>query len=237
MTAPISGFPALGSKAPAFYAITTNGTINFPEDFKGKWVILFSHPADFTPACTTEIATFAAMQEDFKALNTELIGLSVDSNSSHLAWLKEIEEKISFHNYNGQKINFPLIADNKGDIAALYGMFRPELGDTKTCRSVFFIDPDSTIRAMIHYPATTGRNFAEIKRVIEALQTTDAYGVSTPADWQPGDDVLLSAPQTHQQVHEREQKMPDMQCSDWFFCTQKYENLKDKTNRKATFSR
>lgn len=222
--------PALGEKAPSFYAITTNGTINFPQDYQGKWVILFSHPADFTPVCTTEIATFAAMYEEFKALNTELIGLSVDSNSSHLAWIKEIEDKIKFHDYNGQKIKFPLIADGKAEIATLYGMVRPEMGDTKACRSVFFIDPEGKIRAMIYYPLTTGRNFQEIKRVVQALQTTDEYNVSTPADWQPGDDVLLSAPNDREEMDKRlEEENKNTQgekCSDWFFCTKNFNKEK-----------
>lgn len=223
--------PALGQKAPSFYAITTNGTINFPQDYKGKWVILFSHPADFTPVCTTEIATFAALHDEFKALNTELIGLSVDSNSSHLAWLKEIEEKIKFNGYDGQKIKFPLIADTKGDIAALYGMIHPEMGETKTCRTVFFIDPEGIIRALIYYPLSTGRNFAEIKRVIEALQTTDKFNVSTPADWQPGDDVLLAPPANRDDMarREKENETDEASCSDWFFCTKKLGKEKEKT--------
>lgn len=227
--------PALGEKAPSFYAITTNGTINFPQDYHGKWVILFSHPADFTPVCTTEIATFAAMYDEFKALNTELIGLSVDSNSAHLAWLKEIEEKIKFHDYSGQKIKFPLIADNKGEIATLYGMLRPEMGDTKASRSVFFIDPEGTIRAMIYYPLTTGRNFKEIKRVVQALQTTDQYKVSTPADWKPGDDVLMSAPNDRDEMDQRLDKQKDTEegaeCSDWFFCTKKYGKQEDSQSQ------
>ena len=218
--------PALGCHAPAFKALTTNGEIEFPKDYAGKWVILFSHPADFTPVCTTEVATFAAMQEEFKALNTELVGLSVDSNSSHLAWLNTIEEKIRYRKYVGQKINFPLIADAKGEIAALYGMIAPNMQETKACRTVFFIDPKGMIRAMIYYPLSTGRNFEEIKRVIEALQVTDKYGVSTPADWQKGDDILLSAPADKEALIKRlADKDETKVCDDWFFCRQKLENV------------
>lgn len=223
----ISRIPLIGDKAPEFKAVTTNGEINFPQDYQGKWVILFSHPADFTPVCTTEIATFAAMQDEFKSLNTELIGLSVDSNSSHLAWLKEIEDKISFHRYHGQKIQFPLIADSKGEIAAAYGMLCPDKKEVHACRSVFFIDPQGIVRAIIYYPQTTGRNFAEIKRVIQALQATDKYDIATPADWKTGDDVLLYAPKTKSELENRLQygKTAGAVCNDWFFCTRKAENL------------
>lgn len=215
--------PSLGQKAPHFAALTTAGEVNFPEDYQGKWVILFSHPADFTPVCTTEIAMFAAMYEEFKALNTDLIGLSVDSNSSHLAWIKDIEEKIRFEGYEGQKIKYPLIADSKGEIAAMYGMTHPETGDTKACRTVFFIDPDGIIRALIYYPLTVGRNFEEIKRVIQALQTTDQYAVSTPANWKAGDDVMLSAPSNRKEMDQRIENINQgkIVCEDWFFCTTK----------------
>lgn len=220
--------PMLGQKAPSFYAVTTNGTINFPDDYKGKWVILFSHPADFTPVCTTEIATFAVLANDFKKLNTELVGLSVDSNSSHLAWIRDIEDKIRFNDYQGQKINFPIIADTKGEIAHLYGMISPNSLDSKTCRAVFFIDPESNIRAMIYYPQSTGRNFTEIKRVIEALQTTDQYGVSTPADWVMGKDVLMPSPSNKKEMDSRieAEKNGNEKCDDWFFCFKKINKKK-----------
>ncbi len=231
MSSTAVNIPALGCKAPSFYAITTNGNINFPEDFAGKWVVLFSHPADFTPVCTSEIATFAALYDEFTALNTELIGLSVDSNSSHLAWLKEIEDNVRFNAYNGQKIRFPLIADNKGAIASLYGMIHPDMNDAKACRAVFFIDPQGIIRALIYYPLSTGRNFAEIKRVLQALQTTDRLGVSTPADWQPGDDVLLGAPSVYEDM-EKNIAQKDASCSNWFFCTRKADQA-EKSARKS----
>lgn len=223
MTEEMKAMPRLGQKAPQFAAVTTNGEINFPEDFQGKWVILFSHPADFTPVCTTEIATFAAMYDEFKDLNIELVGLSIDSNSSHLAWIKDIEEKIRFDGYEGQKIKYPLIADSKGEIAAMYGMTNPFAGDTKACRTVFFIDPDGIIRAIIYYPLNVGRNFDEIKRVAEALQTADQYGVSTPANWYPGDDVMLPAPGSRKEMDQRIENINEgkVACEDWFFCTKK----------------
>ena len=144
--------PLLGDDAPAFTAVTTQGEINFPKDYKGKWVVLFSHPADFTPVCTSEIATFAAMQDEFAALGTELIGLSVDSNNSHVAWLKNIQDKIRFGAYNGQPIKFPIIADIKMEVANKYGMVQPSMNDTKAVRAVFVIDDKGKIRTILYYP-------------------------------------------------------------------------------------
>ncbi len=211
--------PALGEPAPEFQAVTTTGEINFPDDYRGKWVVLFSHPADFTPVCTSEIATFAAMQDEFAKLNTALIGLSVDSNSSHLAWVKEIQDKIRFGDYDGQEIKFPIVAEVKTEIARKYGMLHPAMSDTKAVRAVFIIDNEGIIRTILYYPQTTGRNFDEIKRVLEALQLTDKYGVSTPADWRPGQDVLLAAPSELKGLNERLQmQKSNNECQDWFFC-------------------
>ncbi len=192
--------PLIGDKAPAFTAESTQGKINFPQDFSGKWVILFSHPADFTPVCTSEIATFAAMADEFKAMNTELVGISVDSVSSHLAWLKTIQDKVRFGKYDGQKINFPIVADVKMEVAKKYGMIQPSSSDTKAVRAVFFIDPHEKIRAILYYPMSAGRSFTEIKRLLQALQITDKYGISTPADWQEGDEVLVPAPATMEEL-------------------------------------
>lgn len=186
--------PLIGEDAPAFKADSTQGPVNFPDDYKGKWVILFSHPGDFTPVCTTEFITFGAMQPQFEALNCQLIGLSVDSNPSHIAWLRTIGEKIKYRDMEHVNITFPLLADGKMEIARKYGMLHPKFSDTKTVRAVFLIDPKAKIRAVIYYPATNGRNFQEIERLLIALQTTDAHGVATPADWQPGDDVVMPAP-------------------------------------------
>lgn len=188
--------PLIGDKAPAFEAETTKGIIHFPQDYQGRWVILFSHPADFTPVCTTEFIMFAKMMDDFKALNTELIGLSVDSLSSHIGWLYAIEHDVNFNGLKNIHINFPLIADLSTQIAKQYGMLHPNACSTKTVRSVFFIDPVGTIRAILHYPMCTGRNFSELKRILLSLQLNDEYGVSTPADWQPSDDIIIPNPAT-----------------------------------------
>lgn len=188
--------PLIGDVAPAFSAETTQGTIHFPEDYKGKWVILFSHPADFTPVCTTEFIYFAKMMDELKEMNTELIGLSVDSLSSHIAWLYTIQEQVQFHGFKNMEIKFPLIADLTTSVAQKYGMLHPNASHTKTVRAVFFIDPQGIIRTILYYPSSLGRNFDEIKRILTALQVSDEFGVSTPANWHPGDDVIASSPST-----------------------------------------
>lgn len=214
--------PLIGGEAPAFTAETTQGTINFPDDYKGKWVILFSHPADFTPVCTTEFMTFARMADEFKALNCELIGLSIDSTPSHIAWLRTIREKIKFRDMENMEVKFPLIADMKMHVAKCYGMIQPEASDTKAVRAVFYIDPDSKVRALIYYPLSNGRNFQEIKRLLIAMQTTDAHGVATPADWQPGEDVIIPPPATATDAEQRVAKAGDgYYCQDWFMCLKK----------------
>ncbi len=185
--------PLIGDVAPSFVAQTTNGTIHFPEDFKGKWVILFSHPSDFTPVCTTEFIYFANMMTEFQSMNTELVGLSVDSLSSHIAWLYAIQEEVRFNGLDHVKIAFPLIADLSGDIARLYGMIHQNFSETKAVRAVFYIDPMSVVRAVLYYPSSTGRNFDEMKRLLISLQLNDALGVSTPANWQPGEDVVAAS--------------------------------------------
>lgn len=211
--------PLIGDPAPAFKAITTQGEMNFPEDYKGKWVILFSHPADFTPVCTTEFMTFAAMQEEFEALNTELVGLSVDSLHSHIAWLRTIYEKIAWKGWKNLEIKFPLIADISMDVANKYGMIQPNQSTTAAVRAVFVIDPKGIIRTILYYPLSTGRNFDEIKRIVIALQKADSDGVATPADWRPGDDVIVPAPGTYGAAKERmESADEDVYCLDWFLC-------------------
>jgi len=216
-----SSMPLIGDKAPSFEAETTKGRINFPEDYAGKWVILFSHPADFTPVCTSELFTFAQMTEDFRSLDTELVGLSVDSVSSHLAWLKSIEDEVRFNGQQKVKIDYPVIADIKMNVARKYGMIHPSVSDTKAVRAVFFIDPDAVIRAVLYYPLSTGRNFQELKRLLIALQTTDEHQVSTPADWQPGDEVVVSAPTTLSELSDEKNKKAGCECSTWYFCTKK----------------
>ena len=180
--------PRIGDQAPAFEAVTTQGRIKFPEDFKGKWKILFSHPADFTPVCTSEFMTFASRAAEFEALNTQLIGLSVDGLYSHIAWLRTIQEKIQYKGMKNVEVKFPLIEDITMDIARKYGMIQPGESATQAVRAVFFIDPKNVIRTIIYYPLSLGRNFDELKRVLVGLQTADEFGVALPADWQPGDE-------------------------------------------------
>jgi peroxiredoxin (alkyl hydroperoxide reductase subunit C) len=214
--------PRIGEKAPAFTAATTQGTINFPEQFKGKWVILFSHPADFTPVCTSEFITFGSMQDEFEKLNCQLIGLSIDGLASHIAWLRTIKEKIEFKGMKNIDIKFPLIEDLSMEIANKYGMIQPGVSTTKAVRAVFFIDPEATIRAIIYYPLNLGRNFDELKRALIGLQTADKFSVAVPADWRPGDDVIVPAPSSTGMANERMTKKEEgMTCHDWFFCTKK----------------
>ncbi len=210
--------PLIGDTAPAFHAITTQGEIHFPEDYYGSWVILFSHPADFTPVCTTEFMTFASMIKDFKALNTELIGLSIDSIYSHIAWLRKIRELV-WKDIKHVEVTFPLIADLSMDIAKQYGMLHPNNSTTSTVRAVFIIDPTGIIRTILYYPATTGRNMQEIMRIIIALQKADCEKVATPAGWLPCDDVILPPPGTCGTAMERvEHTYENQYCLDWFLC-------------------
>lgn len=193
--------PLIGDKAPHFVTNTTQGEITFPEDYKGKWVILFSHPADFTPVCSTEFMTFASMADDFKKINTELIGLSIDSLHSHIAWLRDLES-VEFGDIKNLEINFPLIEDIDMDVAGKYGMLHTE-DSTSTVRAVFVIDPEGIIRLILYYPASTGRNMDEIYRVVVALQKADKDGVATPANWEPGKDVIVPPPHTTPDARER----------------------------------
>ena len=213
--------PLIGEDAPAFEAITTQVTIRFPEDYKGKWVILFSHPADFTPVCTTEFMTFGAMIDEFKALNTELIGLSVDSLYSHIAWLRKIQE-LEWKDKRHINVTFPLIEDIRMNIANKYGMIQPGASNTQAVRAVFIIDPNAKIRTILYYPLSTGRNFDEIKRIILALQTADAESCATPADWRPGEDVIVPTAGSCGTAKERmEQQTDEQYCLDWFLCFRK----------------
>lgn len=178
--------PRIGDSAPSFTAHSTKGKIMFPQDYAGKWVIFFSHPADFTPICETEFKKLAHMVKEFERLNTKLLGLSVDSASTHDRWMKNLEKNMD-KNY---RITFPVIADTSKKVAHAYGMIHPCASTTQTVRSVYFIDPKGTIRALFHYPITNGRNFDEIKRLLIALQTTDKKNIITPVNWQPGQQTL-----------------------------------------------
>lgn len=210
--------PLIGDRAPSFTAVTTQGTINFPEDYKGKWVILFSHPADFTPVCTTEFMTFATMANEFKALNTELIGLSVDSLYAHIAWLRKIQE-LEWNGMKNVEVKFPLIEDIRMEVANKFGMIQPGQSNTQAVRAVFIIDADAKIRAILYYPLSTGRNFDEIKRLVIALQKADSDNVATPANWRPGDDTIVPTAGSCGTAKERvESKDDDRYCLDWFMC-------------------
>ena len=186
--------PVIGDTAPAFEANSSQGPIRFPEDFPGKWIILFSHPADFTPVCTTEFVMFASMTPQFRQLNCELIGLSVDSNPSHIAWLRTIREQVEYKGISGINVTFPVVEDISMNVARQYGMIQPGASTTQTVRTVFVIDPKQKIRAVLYYPMSTGRNIDEIMRLLIALQTSDQYKVSIPANWMPGDDVIVPPP-------------------------------------------
>ena len=217
----IERMPLIGEDAPAFKAITTQGEINFPEDYKGKWVILFSHPADFTPVCTTEFMTFASMIDEFKAINTELVGLSVDSLYAHIAWLRRIQE-LEWKDMKHVNVTFPLIEDIRMEVANKYGMIQPNASNTQAVRAVFVIDPNGKIRTILYYPLSTGRNFDEIKRIILALQKADSDHCATPADWRPGDDVIVPTAGSCGTARERMQNQSeDQYCLDWFLCFKK----------------
>ena len=221
-TKEIYRMPLIGDKAPSFTATTTQGEINFPEDYKGKWVILFSHPADFTPVCTSEFMTFARMQPEFTALNTELVGLSVDSLYAHIAWLRTIKEKIKWNGMENMEVTFPLIVDISMNVANKFGMIQPEQSTTEAVRAVFVIDPQGKIRTILYYPLSTGRNFDEIKRIIQALQKADRDGVATPADWRPGDDVIVPPAGSCGTAQDRMDGTDDTDyCLDWFMCLRK----------------
>ncbi len=214
--------PLIGDDAPSFKAETTAGEINFPADYKGKWVILFSHPADFTPVCTTEFMTFASMQDEFRELNTELIGLSIDSIYAHIAWLRTIKEKIEYRGMKDIEVTFPVIADLKMEVAKKFGMVQPNASDNQAVRAVFIMDPDAKVRAILYYPLSNGRNMDEVKRIVVAMQKSDAESVATPANWQPGDDVIIPPPGSCGTAKERvETEEEGKYCLDWFMCLKK----------------
>lgn len=215
----VISMPRIGDKAPSFKAVTTQGDINFPADYAGGWVILFSHPADFTPVCTSEFMTFATMEKQFNEANCKLVGLSIDGLYSHIAWLRTIKEKIEYRGMKNVEVNFPLIEDIKMEVAKTYGMIQPNEDSTKAVRAVFFIDPKGIIRTIIYYPLSLGRNFDELYRVLIALQTADEFNIATPADWRPGDDVIVPPAGSCGTAKNRMDGKEDMKCYDWFFCT------------------
>lgn len=208
----VVAMPRLGEKAPEFEAPTTHGVLKL-SDFKGSWLIMFSHPADFTPVCTTEFMAFAEIFPELQKRGVELLGLSVDSITAHIAWVRNIEEKM------GVKIPFPVIADLSKEVSMKFGMLHPGQSKTETVRTVFVIDPNQVIRLILYYPLSTGRNMAEILRVVDALQTTDKHGVATPANWKPGDMAIVPPPQTQEAAAERLNQ--GYECVDWYLCRKK----------------
>jgi peroxiredoxin (alkyl hydroperoxide reductase subunit C) len=187
----------IGDIAPDFEAVTTKGKLKFSEFATNKWIVLFSHPADFTPVCTTEMSGFALEKDKFDALNTELLGLSIDSIHSHLAWVNNVREK------TGVYFDFPIIADIDMKVSKLYGMLQPNESETAAVRAVFFIDPIKKVRLIMYYPLNVGRNMDEIIRVLEALQTSDEYKVAMPLNWRKGDKVIVPPPKTLDEMNER----------------------------------
>jgi peroxiredoxin (alkyl hydroperoxide reductase subunit C) len=212
MCGDFNAMPILGDPAPEFEALTTSGVIKL-SDLKGKWVVLFSHPADFTPVCTTEFMAFSLVADELKSLNVQLLGLSIDSVHSHLAWIRNVKEKM------GVDIPFPIIADLDMKVAKSYGMIHPGQSNTATIRTVFFIDDKGIMRAMIYYPLSNGRYIPEIIRLIKALQTSDKFGVATPANWQPGDKVVVPAPKNKAEMEKRLSE--GYECKDWYLCFKK----------------
>ncbi len=213
-------FPLLGEEFPHFEAQTTHGKIKFPDDYKGKWVILFSHPADFTPVCTTEFVAFQKRYNRFKKLGVELVGLSIDQVFSHMKWVEWIKENL------GVEIKFPIIADDTGRIAKMIGMIHPSKG-TNTVRAVFIIDPKGVLRAMLYYPQELGRNMDEIYRMVEALQISDKNGVAMPANWPNnevvGDHVIVNPASDEKTARQRlkDAKAKKIECFDWWLCHKK----------------
>jgi peroxiredoxin 2/4 len=219
--------PRIGDKAPAFKAVTTQGEIDFPKQYEGSWVILFSHPADFTPVCTSEFMTFATLEPRFEELGCKLVGLSVDGLYSHIAWLRTIKDKIEYKGMKDVEVKFPLIEDITMEVAKAYGMIQPGEAATKAVRAVFVIDPKGIVRAIIYYPLSLGRNFDELLRVVQALKTADAFAIATPADWRPGDDVIVPTAGSCGVAKSRmDGKEEGVVCKDWFFCTKKIDKEK-----------
>lgn len=208
-TPQIASMPRINEPAPSFEATTTHGPRSL-KDYEGKWLVLFSHPADFTPVCTTEFITFAKRHDEFAALGVELLGLSIDSHYSHIAWVRNIKEKF------GVDIPFPIIADLSMTVAIAYGMIHPGASDTAAVRATFIIDDKGVLRAMVYYPMTNGRSIDEILRLVTALQTSQANGIATPEGWQPGDKGIVPPPATADAAEARINE--GYECTDWYFC-------------------
>ncbi len=207
----VASLPRLNERAPDFKELTTHGVKSL-SDYKGKWLVLFSHPADFTPVCTTEFIAFAKLEPEFNKRNAELLGLSIDSHHSHIAWVRNIKEKFDVD------INFPIIADLKMEVARAYGMIHPGAADTSAVRATFMIDPHGILRAMVYYPMSNGRYIPEFLRMLDAMQTTDEHGVATPEGWQPGDRVIVPPAATVEEANKR-MESGEYECVDFYYCT------------------
>lgn len=207
----VVGLPRLNERAPEFNELTTDG-VKTLDDYKDKWLVLFSHPADFTPVCTTEFIAFAKMAPEFNKRNCELLGLSIDSHHSHIAWMRNIKEKFDV------EIPFPIIADLKMDVARAYGMIHPGAADTSAVRATFIIDPNGILRAMVYYPMSNGRSIPEFLRLLDALQTSDEHDVATPEGWQPGDRVIVPPAATAEAANAR-MNSDEYDCVDFYYCT------------------
>lgn len=204
----VVGLPRINEPAPAFSVKTTHGDKKL-EDYRGKWLILFSHPADFTPVCTTEFIAFSKAAKTFSSMNCELLGLSIDSLFSHLAWVRNIREKFEV------EVPFPIIEDIKMEVAMAYGMIHPGANDTQAVRATFFIDPEGILRAMVYYPMSNGRSIDEFVRLLTAMQTSDANGVATPENWTPGCKVIVPPPKTSADAERRASE--GYETVDWYF--------------------
>lgn len=222
MSETTSRLPLIGERAPSFEAETTQGPIRFPDDFRGHWVVFFSHPADFTPVCTTEFMTFAVMQPEFEKRNCKLLGLSIDSTHSHIAWLRTIREKIEYRGMKNIEVTFPVISDLTMEISKAFGMLQPGASNTQAVRAVFLIDPEGKVRAILYYPLSNGRNIDEVMRLLVAMQHSDEHKIATPANWHLGDDVILPPPGSCGTAKDRVEKPEEgVRCLDWFMCLKK----------------
>lgn len=206
--------PMIGSNAPRFTANSTFGQLKLT-DYLGRWLVLFTHPSDFTPVCTTEIISFSKLNNEFQKRNCDLLGLSVDNNPSHIAWVNDIERN------TGTAVPFPIISDNNREICNMYGMISEVNDNNQTCRNVYIIDPNQRIRCILIYPMQNGRNITEILRMVDALQMTDNEGVSTPANWVPGSATVLPSPQNYNELMEKIKMNNSNNCIDWYLCFNK----------------
>lgn len=221
--------PLIGELAPAFKAKSTHGVIEFPKDYQNKYVVFFSHPADFTPICSSEFMLFAQHYQKFKTLKTELIGISADSLYSHIAWLKDIKERLEYKGNKSQEIPFPVITDMDKSIIKQYGMIHAN--NEFATRSTFIIDPKGRIKAFMFYPMYNGRSIKEILRLLQGIQRNDQFSVATPADWNPGEDVIDRIPRSFDEALEKEslisKKNPEKKCFSWYSCFRPDLNLTD----------